>query len=118
MYLHTITKLLKGKTVGKDVELPVPVRIVLTDAEVREITGTNSLDKRLLVIRDEVPATVFDAIKTISERVGGNLAGVPIEIDIRKSNRVGREMRLPFTCLSDPFIIRKLPSCLLVVEIV
>jgi len=115
MYLHTLTKLLRGQIKGDKLELPVPLTLTLIRAEVRVLEG---VDDRVLVIYDTLSPDIFDEIKEMSERVGGSLNGSAIEIDLGKSRMVGGVHYLPFISLDHSYKVGILPRCQLVVEIV
>lgn len=115
MYLHTLTKLFRGQIKGDELELPKPLTLSLTQADVKVLEG---VDNRVLVIHDVLPPDIFDEIKELSERVGGRLNGTPIEIDLGKSRMMGGVQYLPFISLDQPYKVGKLPRCQLVVEIV
>jgi hypothetical protein len=115
MYIHTLTKLMRGQLKGDELELPVPLTLSLIRAEVRVLEG---VDNRVLVIYDLLSPDIFDEIKGMSERVGGRLNGSAIEIDLGKSRMADGVQYIPFIGLDQPYKVGILPRCQLVVEIV
>src|SRR5665647_2564207 len=95
MYLNTLLKLFQKPLETFRFQLPSPVIVVVNKALVQEL-HTIGPDNRVLIIPLTHDLPSLDAITVMSDRVGGSLNGVPIELGLRAITVVNGDLHIPF----------------------
>ena len=122
MYLNTVFKLFKGELRDISLVLPQPIHLTAENVEIRErvikgANGSDYLDNRLMIWPFTHELQIEEIVK-ISERVGGMLNGVLIEIAIRKITIVDSNIHIPFYTLDGVYPIGVEKVCSLKIEII
>jgi hypothetical protein len=84
-YVHILSKMVRGDLAYAKLPLPEPLTLRGAEATVAPLSGEAVLDTHSLAITTDAELTIFkalEAIKATTDRVGGVLNGLPIELDL------------------------------------
>lgn len=117
MYLNTVWKLFKGGLRGVNLSLPSPILLQSSSARV-QLREAADPDNRVLILPLTHDMPSLEEICLMSERVGGMLNDVPIELGARAVEVREGDLHIPFFALEAAYPIGLLAECRLKVEII
>lgn len=117
MYLNTLTRLFRGGLRPVTFTLPSPITLRERRGEIR-LLENRLPDTHLLIIPLTHETPDCHGIATLSDRVGGFLNGVRVEIAVRNICVVDDKLHVPFFVLEGCVGTGLMRDIVLVVEIV